>query len=244
MLSGKVVQSESMLENCCCIMPSKVPANERRRYICHISSHHPELHLHLCYIFSHWLRLSYPSWGNSQPVFWSPWVKQNWRKIQLTIVCFSTCLRQSQLPARNRRVFTKNLPSISRTRYDLPRQTCWSSGSSCGIRGSSLRSSSRAWRNICCQRAESRWGEWLVHSDGIDHIDCLAQACVISGIEAMEIPQFSINPLWTGDAICWHKSRSTLAQVMACCLTAPSHYLKQCWVTVEPLYNTVHYRRY
>ena len=25
----------------------------------------------------------------------------------------------------------------------------------------------------------------------------------------------------------WHRSRSTLAQVMACCLTTPSHYLNQ-----------------
>ena len=28
----------------------------------------------------------------------------------------------------------------------------------------------------------------------------------------------------------WHSSESTMAQVMACCLTAPSHYLNQCWL--------------
>ena len=28
-------------------------------------------------------------------------------------------------------------------------------------------------------------------------------------------------------------SRSTLAQVMACCLTAPSHYLNQCWLIIS-----------
>ena len=33
--------------------------------------------------------------------------------------------------------------------------------------------------------------------------------------------------LWTNDAIWWQKSWSTLAQVMACCLTVPSHYLDQ-----------------
>ena len=32
------------------------------------------------------------------------------------------------------------------------------------------------------------------------------------------------------DAILRHRSGSTLAQVMACCLTAPSHYLNQCWL--------------
>ena len=30
--------------------------------------------------------------------------------------------------------------------------------------------------------------------------------------------------------IWWHKSWSTLAQVMAWCLMAPSHYLNQCWL--------------
>ena len=35
--------------------------------------------------------------------------------------------------------------------------------------------------------------------------------------------------------IWWHKSGSTLAQVMACCLMAPSHYLNQCWLTISNL---------
>ena len=29
---------------------------------------------------------------------------------------------------------------------------------------------------------------------------------------------------------------STLAQVMACCLTAPSHYLNQCWFTISEVH--------
>ena len=37
---------------------------------------------------------------------------------------------------------------------------------------------------------------------------------------------FKINSLWPTDAIWWQGSRSTLVQVMACCLMAPSHYLK------------------
>ena len=43
--------------------------------------------------------------------------------------------------------------------------------------------------------------------------------------------QSSINSLWPNDAIWRQRSGSTLAQVMACCLTAPSHYLNQCWFT-------------
>ena len=35
------------------------------------------------------------------------------------------------------------------------------------------------------------------------------------------------------DAIWWHRSGSTLPRVMACCLTAPSHYLNQCWLIIS-----------
>ena len=41
---------------------------------------------------------------------------------------------------------------------------------------------------------------------------------------------WKFNSLWPGDAIWRHGTRSTLAQVMACCLMAPSHYLNQCWL--------------
>ena len=34
-----------------------------------------------------------------------------------------------------------------------------------------------------------------------------------------------LNPLWPSDSICWHNSGSTFVQVVALCLTAPSHYL-------------------
>ena len=43
-------------------------------------------------------------------------------------------------------------------------------------------------------------------------------------------PMLHINSLWPGDTIWRHGTRSTLDQVMACCLTAPSHYLNQCWL--------------
>ena len=36
------------------------------------------------------------------------------------------------------------------------------------------------------------------------------------------------DSLWPSDTIWRQRSGSTLAQVMACCLTAPSHYLNQC----------------
>ena len=37
------------------------------------------------------------------------------------------------------------------------------------------------------------------------------------------------NSLWPNDAIWHHRIGSKLAQVMVCCLTAPSHCMNQCW---------------
>ena len=45
--------------------------------------------------------------------------------------------------------------------------------------------------------------------------------------------ELAFNLLWPSDAIWWHRFCSILAQVMACCLVAPSHYLNQCWVVIS-----------
>ena len=42
-----------------------------------------------------------------------------------------------------------------------------------------------------------------------------------------------INSIWPRDVIWWHKSRLTLAWVMACCLMAWSHYLNQGWLLIS-----------
>ena len=57
-------------------------------------------------------------------------------------------------------------------------------------------------------------------------------------------PQW-LNSLWRSDAIWWHRSVSTLAQVMACCLTAPSHNQNQCSLQNGPaifLWQQIHSR--
>ena len=46
-----------------------------------------------------------------------------------------------------------------------------------------------------------------------------------------------INSLWPNDAIWRQRFRSILAQVMACCLMAPSHYLNQYWLISRVLHN-------
>ena len=42
-----------------------------------------------------------------------------------------------------------------------------------------------------------------------------------------------VNSLWPSDAKWWHRSGSTLAQVMACCLMAISHHPNQCWPLIS-----------
>ena len=59
----------------------------------------------------------------------------------------------------------------------------------------------------------------------------LKQGPTISEFICKFIPFF--NSLWPSDTIWRHKSGSTLAQVMACCLAAPSHYLNQCWLIIS-----------
>ena len=43
---------------------------------------------------------------------------------------------------------------------------------------------------------------------------------------------FQFNSLLPSDAKWRHRFGSTLVQVMACCLTAPSHYLNQYWLVI------------
>ena len=42
-----------------------------------------------------------------------------------------------------------------------------------------------------------------------------------------------VNSFWPSDTKWRHRYWSTLAQVMACCLTAPSHYLNQYWLIIS-----------
>ena len=48
-----------------------------------------------------------------------------------------------------------------------------------------------------------------------------------------------VNSSWPSDAISRHRSGSTVAQVMTCCLMAPSHYQNQCWLVIGHLQGPV-----
>ena len=63
------------------------------------------------------------------------------------------------------------------------------------------------------------------------HLDCGTKSSLTTNAAI----NATINSLWPSDAIWRHRSGSTLAQVMACYLTAPSHYLNQCWLIISKI---------
>ena len=85
------------------------------------------------------------------------------------------------------------------------------------------------------------------------HQHLLWQQCGWNNYNTNSMPLFSnnwnkdnvVNSLWPIDVIWWHKTRSSLVQVMVCCLTAPSHdlnsyYLNPCWCIAKwTLWNKV-----
>ena len=78
--------------------------------------------------------------------------------------------------------------------------------------------------------------EWrkYIFDDGCYNGDLAALNIVASQCRLASIWfQTLFNSLWPSDAIWRHRTGSTLAQVMACCLTAPSHYLNQCWLIIS-----------
>ena len=52
-----------------------------------------------------------------------------------------------------------------------------------------------------------------------------------------------VNSLWSNDARWRHNHGSTLATVMRCCPTTPSHYLNQCWLIIM-MYCGIHVRTF
>ena len=99
---------------------------------------------------------------------------------------------------------------------------CWLIGEFCGVmmcplcfRDSPARIHVGGWR----QQWECRHGWVLTNHIETRRIDTLL-CCML-------------NSLWPRDVVWRQGSRSTLAQVMACCLTAPSHYLNQCWLMIS-----------
>ena len=89
------------------------------------------------------------------------------------------------------------------------------------------------------EMCQSLWG---VDNMGGSHRALTTRDCTLSTSHSHigHIPNYSFNSFGPSDAIWRCRSGSTLAQVMACCLTAPSHYLNQCWLII----SNVHWHSY
>ena len=77
----------------------------------------------------------------------------------------------------------------------------------------------------CIWQKKTRFGQFSISSFCV--FNCVA---IINAVDFGS--PFAFNPLWPNDAIWRQGSRSTLVQLMACCLTAPRHYLNQCWLII------------
>ena len=68
----------------------------------------------------------------------------------------------------------------------------------------------------------------------IDNIFMMLQKWQMRSFEIVfYFDESNINSLSPGETMWWHRYGPTLVQVMACCLTAPSHCLNQCWLTIK-----------
>ena len=65
---------------------------------------------------------------------------------------------------------------------------------------------------------------------------CQNLGSTVQVLEWRIVQSVMIKPLRPSDAIWRQRSWTTLAQVMACCLTAPSHYLNQCRLIITEVY--------
>ena len=77
------------------------------------------------------------------------------------------------------------------------------------------------------------WGSPLNTKIVLSVLNSVLQNVVLSVLNIKIVLSLNIESLWPSDAIWQHWSRFTLAQVMACCLTAPSLYMHQCSLTIS-----------
>ena len=74
--------------------------------------------------------------------------------------------------------------------------------------------------HLLCAVKTVHWSGWMLFPLGCQH-----------GASPLRLS------VWHRGAVWQHRSGSTfgstLVQVMACCLTAPSHYQNQCWLTIK-----------
>ena len=95
---------------------------------------------------------------------------------------------------------------------------------------------------MCCQRLD---GDILYKITSCGWISyCLMNNCIDCGSSErfykQNCPVFRVYLVGPNDAIRRRKPLSSLVQVMACYLMAPTHYLNQCWFTPRNKFRENH----
>ena len=87
-----------------------------------------------------------------------------------------------------------------------------------------------SWNGKTFHITKQLWCRALMFSLLLACISCWINSWVASNLKYL-------NSLWPSKAILWHRTWSTLVQVMAWCLMAPSHHRNQSWLLIsEVLY--------
>ena len=120
--------------------------------------------------------------------------------------------------------------------WQAHRQHCCQSACQISERSDNSKYKSRGFetlRDLTKRRLFGYWdGPWAL----FQYKDCLPRYGILMLKIRWSGNHVIFNSLWPNDAIWWHRSASTLAQVMACCLIAPSHYLNQCWLIISKIH--------
>ena len=89
------------------------------------------------------------------------------------------------------------------------------------------------WDRNCLDLRGTRTPNLQVHAECSNHLSYQGQTFAVPCFLYWLWQYRYFNSLGPCDAIWRQKTGSTLAQVMACCLMAPSHYLNQCWLIIS-----------
>ena len=100
-----------------------------------------------------------------------------------------------------------------------------------------------AWINDLSSMTYHQWGpsafnweQFYRHCLGITHYKLFENYIFENTTISHKNNDLMRTEIWSylllGDVIWRHGTRSTLAQVMACCLSAPRQYLNQCWLII------------
>ena len=84
-----------------------------------------------------------------------------------------------------------------------------------------------------CDCSPKKRRKWALHKITYNKFTCSCFVMLNSFADEWGLSNYFIDSLGPSAVIWRPRSGSALAQVMVCCLTAPSHYLNQCWLILS-----------